>query len=202
NLISKSENLNTFIKNLGNLKINSKGKENLNKLIKTLKEIERLEIPEAIDIILNSGYKKYLTKKYKDDAERLEDIESLKEISLSYSSLSDFLSEASLQEHVKGEKTSSCQTVILSTIHQAKGLEWKIVFIIGVSDGHFPHPSSMYDIMALEEERRIFYVAVTRAKEDLYITYYTRDFYRYFSSEKSIFIEEILPSYYEEWNFE
>ncbi len=91
---------------------------------------------------------------------------------------------------------------LLSTIHQAKGLEWKFVFIIGVCDNHFPSIYSKNDISALEEERRIFYVGVTRAKEDLYITYYVKDFYRNYYYNKSNFIEEIPPSFYENWDFQ
>jgi DNA helicase-2/ATP-dependent DNA helicase PcrA len=91
--------------------------------------------------------------------------------------------------------------LVLSTIHQAKGLEWKIVFIIGVSANHFPHPASSMDIHALEEERRVFYVAVTRAKEDVCITYFTRDFYRTFTDKRSRFLEEMPEYLYEKWNF-
>ena len=60
---------------------------------------------------------------------------------------------------------------MLSSIHQAKGLEWKVVFVIGLSDGQFPHARSMEDEEDLEEERRLFYVAVTRAKEELILVH-------------------------------
>ena len=143
-----------------------------------------------------------MKKKYKDDLERKQDIEALKEIADMYSSLTDFLSEATLHEHTKGEIKQKENYIVLSTIHQAKGLEWKFVFIIGVCDNHFPYISAKNDITALEEERRIFYVGVTRAKEDLYITYYIRDFYRNYYYNKSIFIEEIPPYLYESWDFQ
>ncbi|MCX8082963.1 MAG: ATP-dependent helicase [bacterium] len=167
-------------------------------LLKKIKEIKN--IPEGIKLIVDGGYSRYITKKYKDAEERYQDIEMLKEIALSYSTLTDFISDAALQEYSKGEETGK-SPLVLSTIHQAKGLEWKVVFIIGVSANHFPHPSSYMDIQALEEERRIFYVAITRAKEDLYITYFTRDFYRTFPGKKSLFLEEIPEYLYEKWNF-
>lgn len=126
----------------------------------------------------------------------------LKAVAATYSSLSDFLSESSLQEYSKGEKNLLKSPVVLSTVHQAKGLEWKVVFIIGVSGNHFPHPFSNSDIMALEEERRIFYVGVTRAREDIYISYYARDFYRPFPNKKSVFIRDIPFHVFEEWDYD
>lgn len=199
-LILKSENLEIFKKKLDEIKLTKKGKANLEKNIKLIEELSSLPISEGIEIILNSGYSDYLSKKYKDDIERIEDIKSLKEIASLYSSVSDFLAEASLQEYSKGESPNVKNAVILSTIHQAKGLEWRIVFIIGVCDRHFPHPYSTKDPMLLEEERRIFYVGITRAKEDLYITYYSFDPYRYIPVKKSLFLEEISPYLYEEWD--
>ncbi|MDD3726379.1 MAG: ATP-dependent helicase, partial [Candidatus Ratteibacteria bacterium] len=171
-------------------------------LLTLLKKIQEIKnIPDGIKLIMDSGYSEYLSKKYKDELGRYEDIEMLKEISSTYSSYADFISESSLQEYAKGEHKDKTSPLVLSTIHQAKGLEWKIVFIIGVSDKHFPHPSSAMDIQALDEERRIFYVGITRAKEDLYITYFTRDFYRTFTGRKSLFIEELPEYLYEKWNF-
>jgi Superfamily I DNA and RNA helicases len=180
--------------------LREKGKDSLNKNIELIENLKNLSLPDGIELILNSGYKNYLTKKYRDYTERMEDIKNLKEIVSLYSNVSDFLSEASLQEYSKGESPNVKNAIILSTIHQAKGLEWRIVFIIGVSDNHFPHPYSKNDISLLEEERRIFYVAITRAKEDLYITYYSYDYFRYMPIKKSIFLEEVSPQNYEEWD--
>ncbi|MFN4226736.1 MAG: ATP-dependent helicase [Candidatus Ratteibacteria bacterium] len=199
-LILKSENLDEFKDKMENLMLTKKGKESLEKQVEIIEKIKNLSFPEGIELILNSGYSRYISRKYKDDIERLEDIKTLKEIASFYSNISDFLSEASLQEYSKGESPNIKNAVILSTIHQAKGLEWKIVFIIGVCDNHFPHPYSVKDPLALEEERRIFYVGITRAKEDLYITYYSYDNFRYTPLKKSIFIEEISPELYEEWD--
>jgi DNA helicase-2/ATP-dependent DNA helicase PcrA len=199
-LILKTENFEEFKKILKDIKLREKGKDSLNKNIELIENLKILSLPDGIELILNSGYKNYLTKKYRDYTERMEDIKNLKEIVSLYSNISDFLSEASLQEYSKGESPNVKNAIILSTIHQAKGLEWRIVFIIGVSDNHFPHPYSKNDISLLEEERRIFYVAITRAKEDLYITYYSYDYFRYIPIKKSIFLEEVSPQNYEEWD--
>ncbi|MCM8804516.1 MAG: ATP-dependent helicase [Candidatus Omnitrophica bacterium] len=199
-LILKEGELEGFKEKIDELKIIKRGKDSLKENINLIEKLKNISIVDGIDLILNSGYAKYLSRKYKDDIERLQDIKSLKEIVSLYSNISDFLSEASLQEYSKGESPNVKNAVILSTIHQAKGLEWRIVFIIGVCDNHFPHPYSKNDISAIEEERRIFYVGITRAKEDLYITYYSYDHYRYAPIKKSIFIEEISPDLYEEWD--
>lgn len=201
-IVSESKDFSELKEKVKGERITKKAKDvflNLMKIIEKIKDFS--EISEGISHIVDCEYGKILKKKYSDYQERLEDIESLKNISKNYKNLRDFLSEVSLQEHFKGENPYLNQPVVLSTIHQAKGLEWRIVFIIGVCHNHFPHPSSLYDIAALEEERRIFYVGVTRAKEDLYITYYLRDYQRPSFSRKSLFIEEIPPSLYEEWVF-
>lgn len=200
-VLKKSRGLVDFRSKIEDIKISSKGLKGLREILNIISKIKERNIPEGIDLILDSFYSEYLKKKYKDDIERKQDIESLKEIAASYTSLTDFLSEATLQEHTKGEMGTRTSHIVLSTVHQAKGLEWKFVFIIGVCDNHFPHISAKHDISALEEERRIFYVAVTRAKEDLYITYYIRDFYRNYYYNKSLFIEEISPFLYENWDF-
>ncbi|MCM8829434.1 MAG: ATP-dependent helicase [Candidatus Omnitrophica bacterium] len=200
--ISVINSINEIIEVIEKEKLNIKASSRLRALLSLLKKIQDVKnIPEGIKLIMDSGYTEYLPKKYKDADDRYQDIEMLKEIASTYSTLADFISEASLQEYSKGEHPEKSSPLVLSTIHQAKGLEWKIVFIIGVSDKHFPHPSSCKDIQALEEERRVFYVAITRAKEDLYITYFTRDFYRTFTGKKSLFLEEIPEYLYEKWNF-
>ena len=86
------------------------------------------------------------------------------------------MSETALTEKFKGGSKEEYQdgpdeTVILSTIHQAKGLEWKAVFVVGLCDGQFPHARVFDKPSEMEEERRLFYVAVTRAREQLYLTY-------------------------------
>ena len=91
------------------------------------------------------------------------------------SRLSDFLAEASLQESYSGKVAKNTEDdhekIVLSTIHQAKGLEWEAVFILHVAAGQFPSERSMREVDGIEEERRLFYVAITRAKKFLYLSY-------------------------------
>jgi DNA helicase II / ATP-dependent DNA helicase PcrA len=200
--IADSGSFTEFCDSIGSIDLNAKAIRNLKTVLQILKKIKEMNnVPSGINLIMDTLYTGYIEKKYKDDKERLEDIKILKEIASAYTDLSEFISESSLQEHSRGETPFASSPVTLSTIHQAKGLEWKIVFLIGVSANHFPHPASSSDIMALEEERRIFYVGLTRAKEDIYITYYIRDFYRTFTNRRSVFLEEVPHYLFEEWNF-
>jgi len=84
------------------------------------------------------------------------------------------LVESEYSEHEK--KTKGSSQLVLMTLHQAKGLEFKAVFVVGVEEGILPHSRSIDDPYSLEEERRLFYVGVTRAQEKLYITWARRRF--------------------------
>ncbi len=128
-----------------------------------------------IDAIVNSPYKDYLEAEYIDSKDRLEDIAQLQIFAKKYNELEQFLAEASLQEsfNIKNNqnKNNSGPKVVLSTIHQAKGLEWSAVFIINLASGAFPGDRAFHEPNGLEEERRLFYVAITRAKKYLHLTY-------------------------------
>jgi DNA helicase II / ATP-dependent DNA helicase PcrA len=128
-----------------------------------------------IDSIINSPYKDYLETEFIDSKDRLEDIAQLQVFANKYNELEQFLAEASLQEsfNIRGNqnKDQSGPKVVLSTIHQAKGLEWSAVFIINLASGAFPHERALREDNGLEEERRLFYVAITRAKKYLHLTY-------------------------------
>jgi DNA helicase-2/ATP-dependent DNA helicase PcrA len=109
-----------------------------------------------------------------DDFSRLENIKELRSVALSFPKLMDFLEQVALVEseysqHEKQTKDKSRQLVLM-TLHQAKGLEFDHVFIVGVEEGLLPHSRSINDQFQLEEERRLFYVGITRAKKSLYIT--------------------------------
>jgi DNA helicase-2/ATP-dependent DNA helicase PcrA len=92
--------------------------------------------------------------------------------------------------------------VTLSSIHQAKGLEWKVVFVIWLADGMFPSLRSIESPGAIEEERRLFYVAITRAKDELYLTYPNlrpNAGYGEMLQRPSRFLGEIPSALLEEW---
>ncbi len=120
-------------------------------------------------------YKNYIYVSFDNYNERILDLEELAKMGANYLNIIDFLNALGAFEDFKGERTNNTKelgnTLILSTIHQSKGLEWKAVFLIGFCDSDFPHPKALVSQNSLEEERRLFYVASTRAKSILYITY-------------------------------
>lgn len=109
-----------------------------------------------------------------EDYSRLENIKELKSVAMNFPNLTEFLEQVALveSEYFEGEKRSKTRDgVKLMTLHQAKGLEFPTVFIVGVEEGIIPHSRSIDDLFSLEEERRLFYVGITRAKKNLIITY-------------------------------
>jgi len=156
------------------------GKElEFKKLIEELtKDSEVLSLTELVDIILEkSGIKKELSSsKLLEDEIRLENLNEFKSITKSYeeeygsATLNDFLDEISLVSDMT-EHQEGTNRVSLMTVHSVKGLEFDYVFIIGMEEGIFPHYNAINDgsNSAIEEERRLCYVAITRAKKELYI---------------------------------
>ena len=200
------------VKELGLQKLGGKaqvGWQQFSKLWDELLTIENPTPAACIKKILESHYRDYLETEYIDSNERVDDLKQLAVFAERYTSLDEFLAEATLQESfslrgvtppspllprggdgnpppqqkgagggqvspslkegVRG--SSSKDKIILSTIHQAKGLEWSIVFIINLTNGNFPNERALRESQGLEEERRLFYVAITRAKDKLYLTY-------------------------------
>ncbi len=147
---------------------------------------------ELLLTILQSPYKQYLKSQYLDYEDRLEDIKQLLSFAKQSSSLGDFLAEMSLQTELFSFSDDNNQDkLVLSTIHQAKGLEWQVVFIINLINGHFPNSRALKEKNGLEEERRLFYVAVTRAKKYLFLSYSQTGRFGDFDSKPSLFLEEI-----------
>ncbi|MEK7160281.1 MAG: UvrD-helicase domain-containing protein [Patescibacteria group bacterium] len=115
-------------------------------------------------------------EKDEEDLQRLENIKELKSVAVLFPNLSEFLENVSLVEqeyipdHIKDENGKK-DAINLMTLHAAKGLEFPIVFMVGMEEGLFPHSRSMMDKNELEEERRLCYVGMTRAKEKLFLTY-------------------------------
>lgn len=154
-----------------------------------------------------TGYLQMYNPDDEEDYGRLENIRELKSVAVTYPKLIEFLEQVALveSEYFEGEKTlrqSSGQRkdegVRLMTLHQAKGLEFSHVFIIGLEEGILPHSRSINTIYELEEERRLFYVGITRARKKLYITYARRRFIfgRRGNAAKSRFIDDNWDEFY------
>ena len=141
-----------------------------------IKRSESLSLTELIDEVLErSGMKKELeSSKALEDEIRLENLMEVKSITASFeertgsANLGDFLEEVSLIADISNH-TEDGDVVTLMTIHSAKGLEFPVVFLVGMEEGLFPHNMSLME-NNLEEERRLCYVGITRAKERLYLT--------------------------------
>ncbi len=133
---------------------------------------EPAEPAALIKAVLRSKYVEYLEAEFPDFRERREDLEQLAQLSEHETDLAKFLAESVLQEQFQRPGAAhDDEKIVLSTIHQAKGLEWDAVFILNVAAGQFPHERSLAEDGGLEEERRLFYVAVTRAKKHLHLSY-------------------------------
>lgn len=156
----------------------SGGKElEFKNLIERLKEVsEDLTLTELIDKVLDaSGMKQDLESEKTLEAEiRLENLEEFKSITKSFEeregliSLEDFLLEISLISDVEEYKDDP-NRISLMTVHSVKGLEFNHVFVVGMEEGIFPHMNSLMENSEIEEERRLCYVAITRAKDDLHL---------------------------------
>lgn len=157
----------------------SKYPQRISDLFGVLKEASRDEMTPSDKVeYLVHFYRPILKKQYDDYQKREKDIETFTLITERYRSLNSLLSDLSLDpptESLAGmeEQTKEDEILTLSTIHSAKGLEWNTVIITNCLDGRFPSVQAATDPFALEEERRLMYVAATRAKETLVITYPT-----------------------------
>jgi DNA helicase-2/ATP-dependent DNA helicase PcrA len=133
---------------------------------------------EQIHLVLEAVYEDYMKVQFTNYQSRLEDLNQLRAFAEQFTTTEEFLAQLSLLTNAddtgssrKNQRDESALAVRLSTIHQAKGLEWKVVFVIMLCDGMFPSSRSVESVDGEEEERRLFYVAVTRAKDELYLTY-------------------------------
>ena len=153
-------------------------------------------------------YRPILKDKYDDFNKREKDLDHFEYLATQYSSLEDFISDLALEPpdaSVEGmyKRNSDDEALTISTIHSAKGLEWDSVFIIGAVDGRFPSAYSFNSEAELDEELRLMYVASTRAKNNLYITYPV-DMYDYSMnlvlSKPSRFLDNIPEDILEVWD--
>ncbi len=162
-------------------------------------EVGRLDLVELIDLVLErTGYGEHLRQNIEDGEGRLENVQELRAAAREYHALGErdsvtaFLENVSLVSDVDSFEERS-ELVTLITLHQAKGLEFPVVFIVGMEEGLLPHIRSMDDPAQLEEERRLCYVGVTRAKRRLYLLRAFRRGFRggFEPSLPSRFLEEI-----------
>ncbi len=144
------------------------------------KKLIELTTLELLDQVLDATqYVELYNANVEEEASRLENIKELRSVAMEFPVLRDFLETIALsEEKVKKPKREVYperqRAVTLMTLHAAKGLEFPVVFIVGMEEGLFPHSRSLMDREELEEERRLCYVGITRAKEKLYMTYANR----------------------------
>ncbi len=206
----------SFSKYLLTFKVAAKAKPGWDQLAYTLDELIDAEgnpkrPAPMMPSILGGVYEEYMRSKFTNFESRKQDLLQLEKYAEKFDDLQEFLSQLSLlagQDAVAAtEEEPDKESVCLSSVHQAKGLEWKVVFCIWLADGMFPNNRVLdednEDQSGLEEERRLFYVAVTRAKDELYLTYPIL-WYGSFSGEvlqhPSRFLEDIPVELMEEWN--
>jgi DNA helicase-2/ATP-dependent DNA helicase PcrA len=138
-------------------------------------EAVRKSAAKMLRLVIDAGYDDYLKENFANYRNRLEDLEQLAVFAYQFNSTEDFLTQLALLTNVEAEDDQAAkddaEKIKLSTIHQAKGLEFDVVFTIMLCDGLFPSARSMESAEGEEEERRLFYVAITRAKNELYLCY-------------------------------
>ena len=168
----------------------------------------RTDASKMIRLVVEAGYEDHLKENYANFRSRLEDLEQLSVFARQFESVEDFLTQLALLTNLEAEEGQPAgrddERLRLSTIHQAKGLEFDAVFVIMLCDGLFPSARSLETEDGQEEERRLFYVAVTRARNELYLSYPlirpTPGAGGDVMQQQSRFLREIPAELVEEWN--
>jgi len=159
--------------------VGAKSKKSWEQLAHTLDEIAPGGQPnppsEMITSIVEAIYDDYAKANFTNYELRREDLNQLAAFARQFKDVNEFLSQLALISNIDAEpaldQTTDTEAVNLSSVHQAKGLEYHTVFVIWLTDGMFPSTRSLETRDAIEEERRLFYVAITRARDELYLTY-------------------------------
>ena len=192
-----------------------KGRPAYRRAVDLLRKVARpptSDLPgEAIELVLAGGYEEYLEAELLNAETRIEDVRQLAEYARGYEGTEEFLAEIALLADLSAETVSEGgepdEKMVLSSVHQAKGLEWRAVFAVWLADGRFPSAQALRDRDGEEEERRLFYVACTRARDELYLCFpimaAPRDRERVVL-KASRFIEELPgdPAPYERWQLD
>jgi DNA helicase II / ATP-dependent DNA helicase PcrA len=173
-------------------------------LSRTLTKLATEEMPsDLIRAVIGGDYRDYVEAEYPDFMDRLDDLEQFALFAEGYKSLTTFLDEVSLSADYGSVREKGGlddeDKMILSTIHQAKGLEWDAVFIMHLLDGKFPIGRALEEKGGLEEERRLFYVATTRARKQLFYTYpITSGYDTLMIGQPSQFLQELPDDLFEQ----
>lgn len=143
-------------------------------IFETLPELTKeLTLVQIISYFMKStDYTSYLVKNFKNPSERMENVKELINFASKYDDPHKFLEEVSLMSASDGKPKLLKDSVKLMTVHAAKGLEFDNVFLTGCNEGFMPHEQSFYKADEIEEERRLMYVAMTRARKKLFISFY------------------------------
>jgi len=171
--------INSWSERLLPMSVSAKSKKHWTQLAHTLDEIAPRGQPnppsEMITSVVEAIYDDYAKVNFTNYELRKEDLNQLAAFARQFKDLNEFLSQLALISNVDAEaapnQNGDREAVNLSTVHQAKGLEFHTVFVIWLTDGMFPSSRSMDERKDLEEERRLFYVAITRAKDEIYLSY-------------------------------
>jgi len=159
-------------------RIHKLGKRRSEKILLSISKQDKTLSPHQIleKLLKDSPYLELYSPDDPEETNRLDNIKELVSVSYNYSSLTEFLDTVALVEAGYEFKDQQKDKIHLMTLHSAKGLEFGVVFIVGVEEGILPHSRSSDSLAELEEERRLFYVGITRAKDKLFITYASKRF--------------------------
>jgi DNA helicase-2/ATP-dependent DNA helicase PcrA len=195
------------------MKVPAKSKEMWTQLAHTIDEIAPGGEPnppsEMITSVVEAIYDDYAKVNFANYQLRREDLDQLAMFARQFKDVHEFLSQLALISNVDAEaapvQNADKEAVNLSSVHQAKGLEFHTVFVIWLTDGMFPGSRSLNTRAALEEERRLFYVAITRARDQLYLTYPHMRLSGGFGDvfqRPSRFLQEIPSDLVEDWQIQ
>jgi DNA helicase II / ATP-dependent DNA helicase PcrA len=209
--LNKSAVIVSWSERLLPMPVGARAKRSWQQLADTLDEIAPNGQPkqptEMIMSIVEAIYDDYAKATFANYDLRKEDLNQLAGFARQFKDIHEFLSQLALISNVDAEpavnQAGDTEAVNLSSVHQAKGLEFYAVFVIWLTDGMFPSTRSLDTREAIEEERRLFYVAITRARDELYLTYPHMRLnagYGDMFQRPSRFLKEIPTSLVEDWN--
>jgi DNA helicase II / ATP-dependent DNA helicase PcrA len=210
NSLTERGEVSSWSERLLSMSVSAKSKKPWEQLAHTLDEIAPAGQPnmpsEMITSVVEAIYDDYAKANFTNYELRREDLNQLAIFARQFKDVHEFLSQLALISNVDAEaattQASDKESVNLSSVHQAKGLEFHTVFVIWLTDGMFPSNRSLDTRDALEEERRLFYVAITRARDELYLTYPQMRLsggYGDVFQRPSRFLQEIPDNLVEDW---